>query len=168
MIGISLRMQWPLTSQSHVEETEWTIFKKPESLPLRPNVKVQLLFTVSELLEGFFAGLPDGIFSNQKSQKFGSNLEGPEMLVHFMDNLVHFTAIWNILLSLGIFSKFWYVVPRKIWQPCFTETWPSTRGGFVEILIEIYRKKYGLFFLGEYGQSLLQILHYKVQHKFLG
>jgi hypothetical protein len=48
--------------------------------------------------------------------------------------LVHFVAIWSILRpfvkilwQFGIFyghlvyfSPFWYVVPRKIWQPC---TW---------------------------------------------
>jgi hypothetical protein len=26
-------------------------------------------------------------------------------------------AIWYILWSFGIFSLFWYFVPRKIWQP---------------------------------------------------
>jgi hypothetical protein len=27
-------------------------------------------------------------------------------------------AIWCILWSFGIFSPFWFFVPRKIWQPC--------------------------------------------------
>jgi hypothetical protein len=40
--------------------------------------------------------------------------------------LAYFWAIWSILLPFGIFcsnlvnfvfSPFWYVVPRKIWQP---------------------------------------------------
>jgi hypothetical protein len=29
-----------------------------------------------------------------------------------------FLEIWDILWSFGIFSPFWYVVPRKVWQPC--------------------------------------------------
>jgi hypothetical protein len=37
-------------------------------------------------------------------------------------NLVYFTAIWYIFWSSGIclviFFTFWYVAPRKIWQPC--------------------------------------------------
>jgi hypothetical protein len=35
--------------------------------------------------------------------------------------LVYFVVIWYILWSFGIFSPFWYAVPRKIWQPwcCF-------------------------------------------------
>jgi hypothetical protein len=40
-------------------------------------------------------------------------------------HLVYFMAIGNILWPFGIFcghlvyfSPFWYVVPRKIWQPC--------------------------------------------------
>jgi hypothetical protein len=31
--------------------------------------------------------------------------------------LAYFTAIWYILWLFGIFLLFWYVVPRKIWQP---------------------------------------------------
>jgi hypothetical protein len=42
-------------------------------------------------------------------------------------HLVYFKAVWYILWQYGIFysylvyifSPFWYVVPRKIWQPCF-------------------------------------------------
>jgi hypothetical protein len=47
-----------------------------------------------------------------------------ENLGIFYDHLVYFTAIGNILWPFGIFcgrvvyfSKFWYFVPRKIWQP---------------------------------------------------
>jgi hypothetical protein len=50
-----------------------------------------------------------------------------------MRDVVHFKAIWSILLPFGkvyshsvyfvvilvIFFPFWYVVPRKIWQSCF-------------------------------------------------
>jgi hypothetical protein len=44
----------------------------------------------------------------------------------FYVHLVNFPAISHILWPFGIFSTvlvhfypFWYVVPRKIWQPCF-------------------------------------------------
>jgi hypothetical protein len=72
------------------------------------------------------AGLPDGLFSNQKSQ-FGSILEVPAMedAGTFYDNLVYFTQILYIFWPFGIvyghyvyFSPVWYVVLRKIWQPC--------------------------------------------------
>jgi hypothetical protein len=41
-------------------------------------------------------------------------------------HLIYFAAIWYILWPFGtfyiwlfgIFFTFWYVVPRKIWQPC--------------------------------------------------
>jgi hypothetical protein len=39
---------------------------------------------------------------------------------------MYFMAIWNILHTFGIFYehlvhffRFWYLVPRKIWQPWF-------------------------------------------------
>jgi hypothetical protein len=32
--------------------------------------------------------------------------------------LVYFVALWDILWLFGVFFLFWYVVPRKIWQPC--------------------------------------------------
>jgi hypothetical protein len=72
-------------------------------------------------------GLPDGIFSNQKKNilnNFWSVLEWK--MLYFMSN-------WYILCSFGTFYvhlayllviwyldffPFWYVVPRKIWQPC--------------------------------------------------
>jgi hypothetical protein len=54
----------------------------------------------------YVTGLPDGLFSNQKS-KFGLFLEGLAMedVSIFYGHLVYF-------------PPFWYVVPRKIWQPC--------------------------------------------------
>jgi hypothetical protein len=65
------------------------------------------------------AGLPDGLFSNQKS-KFWSILE-----VLAMDNSGIFMAIWRMFRTFGIvlygtfgtFFPFWYIVPPKIWQP---------------------------------------------------
>jgi hypothetical protein len=35
----------------------------------------------------------------------------------FYDHLLHFVSTWYI------FFRFWYHVPRKIWQPCFLHTW---------------------------------------------
>jgi hypothetical protein len=70
--------------------------------------------------------LPDGIFSDQKSQ-FGQILEGLALedvgicydhLVLFYVCLVYSVAIWSSLWPFGIFFPFWYVAPRKIWQPC--------------------------------------------------
>jgi hypothetical protein len=70
--------------------------------------------------------LPDGLFSNQKSQ-FEYILEGLAMenLGIFYHHLVCFSAIGNILWPFGIlrgnlayFPLFWYFGPRKIWQPC--------------------------------------------------
>jgi hypothetical protein len=74
--------------------------------------------------EGIFpAGMPDGLFSNQKSN-LGEILEGLAMenVGIFYVYFVYFTAIGNILWSFGIFCghlvyfpPFWYVVPRRIW-----------------------------------------------------
>jgi hypothetical protein len=68
------------------------------------------------------SGLPDGLFSNQKSQCWRA-LDW-KILVCFMatwnisrtfgilyDHLVHSVFIWYIY-------RFWYHVPRHIWQPC--------------------------------------------------
>jgi hypothetical protein len=46
----------------------------------------------------------------------------------------YFMAIWYILWSFGIFFPFWYVVPRKIWQPCFPLRFSS------EKLISVVRR----------------------------
>jgi hypothetical protein len=54
-------------------------------------------------------------------------LEGLAMenIVIFYDDLIYFAAIGNIIWPFGIlwghlvhFPTFWYLVPRKIWQPC--------------------------------------------------
>jgi hypothetical protein len=44
----------------------------------------------------------------------------------FYGNLVYFPAIWSIcghlvyfMVIWYIFSRFWYVIPRKIWQPWY-------------------------------------------------
>jgi hypothetical protein len=72
--------------------------------------------------------LPDGIFSDHKSQ-FGSSLDGLAMedvgmyILWKFDVCTYFKAILYIFWPFGIlggnlvyFSSFWYVVP-KIWQP---------------------------------------------------
>jgi hypothetical protein len=48
-------------------------------------------------LHRFPAGLPDGLFSNQKSQ-FGENFQGLRL-----KNVDIFKAIWNVLQIYGIF-----------------------------------------------------------------
>jgi hypothetical protein len=72
-----------------------------------------------------WSGLPDGLFSNQKS-KFGYILEGLALkdVGIFNRHLVAFTVFRYILWTFGIvrgnlayFFPFWYFVPRKIWQP---------------------------------------------------
>jgi hypothetical protein len=70
-------------------------------------------------------GLPDGLFSNQKS-KFVELLEGLAMEDDgiFYGHLVYFTVFCCILWTFGkvrgnliYFFPFWYFVTRKIWQP---------------------------------------------------
>jgi hypothetical protein len=72
-----------------------------------------------------------------KNPNLGKLFEGLEMedVGMFYGHLVYFTLIWSILWSFGIclgylvyFSTFWYVVPRKIWQPCFPAVPSNTRG----------------------------------------
>jgi hypothetical protein len=72
------------------------------------------------------SGLPDGFFSNQKFQ-FAETLEGLAMedVSIFYVHLINFPDIWYILWPFGTFLPvvvhfypFWYVVPRKIRQPC--------------------------------------------------
>jgi hypothetical protein len=75
--------------------------------------------------DGSGPGLPDGLFSDQKSQ-FREILEGLAMedVGVFYGHLVHFMVFCYILLTVCIvrgnlvyFSPFWYFAPRKIWQP---------------------------------------------------
>jgi hypothetical protein len=70
-------------------------------------------------------GLPDGLFSNQKSQ-FGKILEGLRMKnAGIIDGyLEYFTVIWyiswpfgNVVVICDIFPHFWHIVSGIIWQP---------------------------------------------------
>jgi hypothetical protein len=78
--------------------------------------------------------LPDGLFSNQKSQ-FGYILEGLEIGIfyghlEYDTHLVYLKDILYIFWSFGTFFPFWYVVPRKIWQPCLTDAAPRKKIAF--------------------------------------
>jgi hypothetical protein len=74
------------------------------------------------MTRGQCTGLPDGIFSNQKSH-FGELLEGLAIkdVGIFFGHLVYTTAIlyilWSFCIFYGYFFPFWYFLPRKIWQP---------------------------------------------------
>jgi hypothetical protein len=79
--------------------------------------------------------LPDGLFSNQKSQ-FGSILEGPGMenVDIFYDPCEYFTDIWYNLSPFGkvcghlvYFFQFGKFGPKKkIWQPWLQASEDST------------------------------------------
>jgi hypothetical protein len=68
--------------------------------------------------------MPDGIFSNQKFQ-FGLILKC--LAMRDVGKLYLPMSSWSILLPFRVFydhlvylSRFWYVVPRKIWQSWYT------------------------------------------------
>jgi hypothetical protein len=46
-------------------------------------------------------------------------MENSMAILLFLKPFGVFTAIWHILWSFGIYLPFWYVAPRKIWQPWF-------------------------------------------------
>jgi hypothetical protein len=67
--------------------------------------------------------------------KFWRDLQWKMPVYIFYVYLVYFLAIWNTLWPFGIFYiwcflehffPFWYVVQRKIWQPCSGPLWPSS------------------------------------------
>jgi hypothetical protein len=72
------------------------------------------------------AGLPDGIFSYQKSQ-FGyiSERLGMENVDIFYGHLEYIEAIWYMLwymyfeVSWYVYSTFLVYCIKKIWQPCW-------------------------------------------------
>jgi hypothetical protein len=39
------------------------------------------------------------------------------LAIHY-GHLVHFMAVCYLSCNLAYFSQFWYIVARKIWQPC--------------------------------------------------
>jgi hypothetical protein len=72
-------------------------------------------------------GLPDDLFSNQNTN-LGKFLGPWNRNVCYSlwpfgiyyGSLVHIIVIWKINSNLVYFPPFWYLVSRKIWQPCFT------------------------------------------------
>jgi hypothetical protein len=102
------------------------IFRGEESVPFLNGQKIVAVKHLGQKI-GFRAGLPDGLFSNQKS-KFGYILEGHGMdnVFAFYYHLKYFMAIWYNLLQFGIvcgiFSQFWYVWTKKnlatLFQSC--------------------------------------------------
>jgi hypothetical protein len=74
------------------------------------------------------SGLPDGLFSNKKSQILGNFWIGLVNVGIFYDHLEYYMAIWYNLWASGIvcghllyFSQFGMFGPRKIWQLCSTD-----------------------------------------------
>jgi hypothetical protein len=73
------------------------------------------------------AGLPDGIFSNQKFT-IGINFGGFEVdnvgifyahLEYIASNWYrYFMGTWQLSGNLVYSPTFWYIVSRIIWQPC--------------------------------------------------
>jgi hypothetical protein len=86
----------------------------------------------SHVLGVIHSGLPDGIFSNQKSI-FGEKLQGYAMeeggivhgsLVYLMYGQSLFLGPLGIFYGhFGTFFPFWYFVTRKIWQPWIHSVW---------------------------------------------
>jgi hypothetical protein len=69
----------------------------------------------------------------------------------FYGNLVYFKAIGNILWPFSIvcdhlvyFPPFWYVVPRKIWQPCSKRCRPRRHKNSRQTIkqLTLYRQDY--------------------------
>jgi hypothetical protein len=93
-------------------------------LVLRFNFLYLLLPVVALIV--LASGLPDGLFSNQKS-KFGLILEGLaiEDVVMFYRHLVHFTVFCYILWTFGVvrgilvyFFRFGILYQEKSGNPC--------------------------------------------------
>jgi hypothetical protein len=57
----------------------------------------------------------------------------------------YFIDIWSILCPFGTFCSnlvyvppFWYIVPRKIWQPCASTRFVCMRLYFVDVVVSFY------------------------------
>jgi hypothetical protein len=79
----------------------------------------------------------------------------------FCGYLEYFVAIWNILLLFGIFFTFWYVVARKIWQPCCVRArrWWRIKAKSFSLLFRVTRlgRKFVhwvIVFFGRYLENL--------------
>jgi hypothetical protein len=65
-------------------------------------------------------GLPDSYFQTKPSNfgRFWKALEFYDHLVNFCGHLLCLLAICYVLWLFVIVSTFWWIVSRKIWQPC--------------------------------------------------
>jgi hypothetical protein len=92
----------------------------------------------------YIPGLPDGLFSIQK-YRFWYVLEGLGLKIlvyflviwYFITTLVYFMAIWYFCGHVGVL--FWFVVPRKIWQPLYIPVDPHFQVGYKSRALSIKR-----------------------------
>jgi hypothetical protein len=96
--------------------------------------------TTCKFISSFQPGLPDGFFSDQKSQ-FEYILVDLEMenVVIYSGHIWYFTTIgyilWvfeNFVVIWYIFIPLWFIEPRKIWQPCF-----QGRGSYTGLFLSL-------------------------------
>jgi hypothetical protein len=96
------------------------------------------------------------VYFQTKNPKFGYILEDLAMedVCAFYGRLVYFTAILYILWPFGIF---WYVVPRKIWQPCSRLGSHNSLLGVEAVLrdVQLFQTFFGtcIFFSNAHGNS---------------
>jgi hypothetical protein len=80
--------------------------------------------------------LPDGILFS-KPKNAGSECLAMIYVGKCYGHFVDFTAIWYVLWPFGnsvvilvYFFQFWYVAPRKIWQPCCLQPFSEAKIAF--------------------------------------
>jgi hypothetical protein len=116
----------------NINDGTWTV-KESASLDMLIDNSACIVLPNEDVLVvgsekyGPYTGLPDGLFSKQKSQ-FGQKFEGLrlENIDLLYGHLEYFKDIWDFLRPFGTFSvhrvylfRFWNHASRKIWQP-----WP--------------------------------------------
>jgi hypothetical protein len=79
------------------------------------------------LFSSLGSGMPDGVFSNQKSKFWEILGLAMEDVVYFMDTWSVFMAIWYILWTFGIFCGNLVYFPRML--VCCTKKNLATRPG---------------------------------------
>jgi hypothetical protein len=104
------------------------------------------------------AGLPDGKFSNQKSQ-FGSILEGLAM-----QDVVIFMAIWSILRPLGTFRgplvylmAIWYLFSR--FGTLYQKNLATLLHCSIESPVKGSKKKNRQLLFKKIGKNVSQLIH---------
>jgi hypothetical protein len=90
------------------------------------NVVQQLGFSTTQFTAQFSAGLPDGIFAKKSQfwyilERVGTENDG-SILWSFgtFGYGVYFMSLGYFYNYFVYFLPFWYIVPRKIWQPWFS------------------------------------------------